>query len=85
MTVVLILLLLAAVVLFCVLPGAKRAALRKPFYGRNYARRGYFGKDQRRLKTACLPLPPPPKTATALNWTYNLPATKGWWFSTMTR
>lgn len=47
MTVVLILLLLAAVVLFCVLPGAKRAALRKPFYGRNYAHRGYFSRDQR--------------------------------------
>lgn len=42
-----ILVILAALVLFAVWPGAKREDLRAPFYGRNYAHRGYFGKDQR--------------------------------------
>ena len=42
-----ILLILAALVLFAVWPGARREELRAPFYGRNYAHRGYFGKDQR--------------------------------------
>lgn len=42
-----IVLLLVVLVLFAVWPGAKREELRKPFYGRNYAHRGYFGKDQR--------------------------------------
>ena len=47
MTVIWILLVLAALVLFCVWPGAKRAELRVPFSGHNCAHRGYFGKDQR--------------------------------------
>ena len=47
MTIIWILLVLAALVLFCVWPGAKRAELRVPFSGHNCAHRGYFGKDQR--------------------------------------
>lgn len=40
-------LLLAALLLFAVWPGKRRDELRLPFYGRNYAHRGLFGKDQR--------------------------------------
>ena len=47
MILLVILVILAALVLFAVWPGAKREDLRAPFYGRNYAHRGYFGKDQR--------------------------------------
>ena len=47
MILLVILLILAALVLFAVWPGARREELRAPFYGRNYAHRGYFGKDQR--------------------------------------
>jgi len=84
MILLVILVILAALVLFAVWPGAKREDLRAPFYGRNYAHRGYFGKDHRR-KTACPLLPPRPATATALNWMYSLRLTISWWFSTMIR
>ena len=47
MILLVILVILVALVLFAVWPGAKREDLRAPFYGRNYAHRGYFGKDQR--------------------------------------
>ena len=47
MILLVILVILAALVLFAVWPGAKREDLWAPFYGRNYAHRGYFGKDQR--------------------------------------
>ena len=47
MILLVILVILAALVLFAVWPGAKREDLRALFYGRNYAHRGYFGKDQR--------------------------------------
>ena len=47
MILLVILVILAALVLFAVWPGAKREDLRAPFYGRNYAHRGYFGKDRR--------------------------------------
>ena len=39
--------LLVALVLFLVWPGAPRAALRQPFCGRSYAHRGLFGTQQR--------------------------------------
>ena len=42
MILLVILLILAALVLFAVWPGARREELRAPFYGRNYAHRGYF-------------------------------------------
>ena len=42
-----VILLLAALLLFAVWPGKRRDELRLPFYGRNYAHRGLFGKDQR--------------------------------------
>ena len=38
---------LCALVLFLVAPAAGRKELRTPFAGRNFAHRGYFGKDQR--------------------------------------
>lgn len=38
---------LCALVLFFVAPAAGRKELRTPFAGRNFAHRGYFGKDQR--------------------------------------
>ena len=38
---------LCAPVLFLVAPAAGRKELRTPFAGRNFAHRGYFGKDQR--------------------------------------
>ena len=38
---------LCALVLFLVAPAAGRKELRTPFVGRNFAHRGYFGKDQR--------------------------------------
>lgn len=38
---------LCALVLFFVAPAAGRKELRAPFAGRNFAHRGYFGKDQR--------------------------------------
>ena len=77
MILLVILVILAALVLFAVWPGAKREDLRAPFYGRNYAHRGYFGKDQRPPENS---LP-----AFALNWTYSLRLTISWWFSTMIR
>ena len=42
-----VILLVAALLLFAVWPGKRRDELRLPFYGRNYAHRGLFGKDQR--------------------------------------
>lgn len=36
---------LCALVLFLVAPAAGRKELRTPFAGRNFAHRGYFGKD----------------------------------------
>ena len=41
-----VILLVAALLLFAVWPGKRRDELRLPFYGRNYAHRGLFGKDQ---------------------------------------
>ena len=41
-----VILLVAAFLLFAVWPGKRRDELRLPFYGRNYAHRGLFGKDQ---------------------------------------
>ena len=41
-----VILLAAALLLFAVWPGKRRDELRLPFYGRNYAHRGLFGKDQ---------------------------------------
>ena len=38
---------LCALVLFLVAPATGRKELRTPFAGRNFAHRGYFGKDQR--------------------------------------
>lgn len=43
----LIVLILVSLVLYAVWPGTRRDALRQPFYGRNFAHRGYFGKDER--------------------------------------
>ena len=37
---------IVALLLFAVWPGKRRDELRLPFYGRNYAHRGLFGKDQ---------------------------------------
>ena len=85
MILLVILVILAALVLFAVWPGAKREDLRAPFYGRNYAHRGYFGKDQRPPENSLPALPPRPAMATALNWTYSLPRTGGLWFFTMIR
>ena len=42
-----LILILVLLVLFAVWPGKRRDALRAPFLGRNFAHRGYFGKDQR--------------------------------------
>ena len=39
-----VILLVAALLLFAVWPGKRRDELRLPFYGRNYAHRGLFGK-----------------------------------------
>lgn len=41
-----ILVVLCALVLFLVAPSAGRKDLRTPFAGRNFAHRGYYGKDQ---------------------------------------
>ena len=41
-----VILLVVALLLFAVWPGKRRNELRLPFYGRNYAHRGLFGKDQ---------------------------------------
>mgnify|MGYP004531998471 CR=1 FL=1 len=42
-----VILILILLTLFAVWPGKRRDELRLPFYGRNYAHRGLFGKDQR--------------------------------------
>ena len=70
-----LILILVLLVLFAVWPGKRRDALRAPFLGRNFAHRGYFGKDQR----------PPQKTTTASSWMFSSRPTIGWWFSTMIR
>ena len=41
-----VILLVAALLLFAVWSSKRRDELRLPFYGRNYAHRGLFGKDQ---------------------------------------
>ena len=86
MILLVILVILAALVLFAVRPGAKREDLRAPFYGRNYAHRGYFpARTSARRKTACLLFcrRGPPRLRIEL--TYSLRLTISWWFSTMIR
>lgn len=74
---------LCALVLFLVAPAAGRKELRTPFAGRNFAHRGYFGKDQRPPENSLPALPPPCKTDTAWRWMCSSAATVSCWCSMM--
>ena len=75
---------LCALVLFLVAPAAGRKELRTPFAGRNFAHRGYFGKDQRppenSLPAFCRRRA---KTDTAWRWMCSSAATVSCWCSMM--
>lgn len=80
-----VILLVAALLLFAVWPGKRRDELRLPFYGRNYAHRGLSARTSARRRTACPPLLPQRRTATASSWMSSLHRTIGWLFFTMIR
>ena len=75
-----VILLAAALLLFAVWPGKRRDELRLPFYGRNYAHRGLFGKDQCPPENSL-----PAFAAAASSWMSSLHRTIGWLFFTMIR
>lgn len=74
---------LCALVLFLVAPAAGRKELRTPFAGRNFAHRGYFGKDQRPPENSLPAFAAAVKTDTAWRWMCSSAATVSCWCSMM--
>lgn len=74
---------LCALVLFLVAPAAGRKELRTPFAGRNFAHRGYFGKDQRPPENSLPAFAAAVQTDTAWRWMCSSAATVSCWCSMM--
>ncbi len=60
-------------------------SLRAPFLGRNFAHRGYFGKDQRPPENSLPAFAAAAKNGYGIEMDVQFTATGGLWFSTMIR